>query len=144
MLQMHRQRAEIGLLAFQDDLLHRRVARRDLDRLDRVVEPLRDDRKKSRFVGVERNCEAFAGAHDVADQLGLFRTHRLEPGGFRITVQHGGHVDQIDRLVVDLTFAKLHQPFDEAAQAKTFGVNSGHSRLPGSRRGSCSTLRRQE
>ena len=32
-LQMHGQRAEIGLLAFQHHLLHRRVGGRDLDRL---------------------------------------------------------------------------------------------------------------
>ena len=38
-------------------------------------------------------------------------------------------VDQIDRLVVDVAFALLHQLLDETAQAELFGVGgvmSGH------------------
>ena len=36
-------------------------------------------------------------------------------------------VDEIDRLVVDLAFAKLHQALDEAAEAEAFGVGGGHA-----------------
>jgi len=54
MLQMHRQRAEIGRLAFQHNLLHRRVLGRNLHRLVRTSEPFGDGGEKPGFVGVER------------------------------------------------------------------------------------------
>ena len=43
-------------------------------------EPLGDRREQPRLVGIERHREALARAHHVADQLGLFRADRLEPG----------------------------------------------------------------
>jgi hypothetical protein len=123
-LQMHRQRAEIGLLALQHHLLHRGVRRRDLHRLVRTGETLRDRREQPCLVGVERKRKTLARSHDVADQLGLLRADRLEPGRARIAVQHGADLDQIDRLVVHLAFAELHQTLDVAAEAETFGVGS--------------------
>ena len=41
-----------------------------------------------------------------------------------------GDVDEVDRLVVHLAFAELHQPFDKAAQAEPFGIGGGHRRPP--------------
>ena len=76
------------------------------------------------LVGVERERQALARAHDVADQLGLLGPDRLEPGRARIAVEHRADVDQIDRLVVDLAFAKLHQALDVAAKTESFGVGS--------------------
>ena len=87
-LQMHRQRAEIGVLALQHHLLHRRVGGRDLHRLVRIGEPLGDRRQQARLVGVERQRQPLARAHDVADQFGLLRPDRLEPGRARIAVEH--------------------------------------------------------
>ena len=72
-LQMHRQRAEVGRLAFQHHLLNRRILGRNLDRLVRTGEPLGDRGKKPRRICVERQREPLAGAHDIADQLGLLR-----------------------------------------------------------------------
>src|SRR5438876_636259 len=55
---------------------------------------------------------------------GACRPDRAEPDRAGIAVQHRGHVDEVDRIVVDDAFALLHQLFDEMAQAKFFGI--GH------------------
>jgi hypothetical protein len=64
------------------------------------------------------------------------RPHRLEPGRPRIAFEHACHVHQIDRLVVDLAFAKLNQALDEAAEAESLGIDGGHQIL---QRGSART-----
>ena len=55
---------------------------------------------------------------------------RLEPGGARIAVEHRADVDQVDRLVVDLAFAELHQALDEAAETETLGIDGSHGCSP--------------
>ncbi len=41
---------------------------------------------------------------------------------------------EIDRLVVHLAFAELHQPLDEAAEAETLGIDGSHAAIPGLQR----------
>ena len=125
---MHRQRAEIGVLAFQHHLLDRRILGFDLHRLDRIREPLRQLRHQAGLIGVERQRQPLARRHHVANQLRLLRTDRLEPYRARVAFQHRGNVDEIDRLVVNVALAELHQPLDKAAQAEAFGVGGGHAR----------------
>ena len=36
-------------------------------------------------------------------------------------------VDQIDRLVVDLAFAELHQALDVAAETESLGIDGSHA-----------------
>jgi hypothetical protein len=45
-----------------------------------------------------------------------------------IAIEHRGHVDEVDRIVVHDAFAFLHELLDEAAQTEFFGVGSGHDR----------------
>ena len=78
------------------------------------------------IVGVERASEPATSPHDVADQLGLLRSHRAEPDRLGVAVEHAGDVDQVDRLVVDDALPLLHQLLDEAAQTGIFGVGRGH------------------
>src|SRR5262245_65959351 len=91
-----------------------------------MPQALAQRRRKARLVGVERRGKAAPRAHHVADQLGLLRTDRAEPDRIGIAIEHRGHVDEIDRLVVDRAFALLHELFDEMAQAKLLGVDVGY------------------
>ncbi len=59
-----------------------------------------------------------------ADELGLFRPDRAEPDRVGIAIHHRGHVDEVDRIVMDDAFALLHKLLDEMAQTKFFGI--GH------------------
>ena len=74
--------------------------------------------------------EPLARAHDVADQLGLFRPRRLEQHRARIAVEDAAHVDQIDRLVAHLAFAEIDELVDEIAQPEALGIDRRHGRLP--------------
>ena len=125
-LQMHRQRTKIGLLALQHHLLHRSVLGRDFHWLVRIREPSSDRRKQPALVGVERERQSLARSHNVADQLCFFRSDRLEPGRARVAVEHLADVDQIDRLVVDLAFTELHEALDKAAETETLGIDGRH------------------
>ena len=86
-----------------------------------------DRRQEPALVGVERERKTLSRAHDVADQFGLLWPDGLEPGRARIAVEHVADLDQIDRLVVNLAFAKLHQALDEAAETEAFGIDGGHA-----------------
>ena len=125
-LEVHRQRGQIGLVAGQHDLMHRRLRGRHLDRRQRMAQALAQHRGKASLVGVERGGQAATRSHDVADELRLLRPDRAEPDRIGIAVQHRGHVDQIDRIVVHDAFALLHQFFHEVAQAEFLGVGLGH------------------
>src|SRR5437016_3136527 len=81
-------------------------------------------RQKAGLVGIEGGGKSAPSAHHVTDQFSPFRPDRAEPDRTGIAVQHRGHVDEVDRIVVDDAFALLHQLFNEMAQAKFFGI--GH------------------
>ena len=92
----------------------------------RLSQPRLQRRQQSPLVGVERKREPPPRPHDVAGQLRLFGAGRREQDRVRIAVQHPGHVDQIDRLVVDLAFAHLDETIDEAAKPEALRVGSTH------------------
>ena len=74
--------------------------------------------------------EPLARAHDVADQLGLFGSRRLEQHRARIAVETRGDVDEIDRLVAHLALAELDELVDEIAQPEALGIDRGMGGLP--------------
>ena len=131
-LQVDRQRGQVGIVAGQHDIVHRSVRGRHLDRSDRMAQAFAQDGGKAGLVGLERGGKAAPGAHHVADELGLLRPHRAEPDRVGIAVEHRRHVDEIDRIVVDDAFALLHELLDEVAQAKFFGVDLSHT-MPSNR-----------
>jgi hypothetical protein len=122
---MHRKRAEIGVLTPENHLLHRRFARADFYRLVRLAKPLHDLGQKACLVRVEREREALARTHNIADQLRPFRTHRFEPSRARVAVEDRRYIREIDRVVMHLALAELHQALDKASQTKTGGID-GH------------------
>ena len=125
-LQMRRQRAQVRLVALEHDLLHRRLLRRHFRRRQRLRQPLLQRAEQAALVGIERKRQPPTRTHDVADKLGLLRSGGLEQRCLWIAVEHRGHIDEIDRLVVHLAFAELHQPVDEIAQPEAFGIDGRH------------------
>jgi len=128
MLQVDGKGAEIGLVAAQDHVVHRRVGGCNPGRLEEIVQSTIERRQQLTLVGLKRERKASAAAHDVAGEFRLFRTDRLEPYGARITVEDGGDIDEVDRLFVDLALAALDHVFDEAPQPETVEI-AVHFRL---------------
>lgn len=124
---MHGQHGQIGVVAGEHDLVHRSPCGRHFDRSDGMRQALAQNRRKADLIGIERGGKAPSAPHHVAYELGLLRPDRAKPDRMRVTVEHRGHVDEIDRLVMDDAFALLHQPLDEIAQAKFVGVDGGHA-----------------
>ena len=110
-LQVHRQRREVGRIALVHHMLHRRVL--DPQGLVRRLQALLHRRHQLALVAVERERQAPPRAHDVADELGLLRARRREHHRAGIAVEHARHVDEVDRLVVHLALAELNQALDE-------------------------------
>jgi len=121
---VHGQRGQVGIVAGEHDLLHRRLRGGHLDRGNRMLQALAQGGGKAGLIGIERGSKPAPSAHYIADELGLFRPDRAEPDRVGIAIQHRGHVDQVDRIVMDDAFALLHELLDEMAQTKFFGI--GH------------------
>ncbi len=123
-LQVHGQCRQIGIFAGEHDLVYRRLRGGHLDRGNRMPQALAQGGRKAGLVGIEGGGKSAPSPHHVADELGLFRSDRAEPDRTGIAIQHRGHVDQVDRIVMDDAFALLHELLDEMAQTKFFGI--GH------------------
>jgi hypothetical protein len=90
------------------------------------IEPLTERGQQAALVGIERAGKPLPRGHHVADQLGLFRTRRLEQHCARITVEDAAHIDEVDGRLVHLALAEVDQFVDEIAQAKALGIDRGH------------------
>ena len=118
-LQMHRQCREVGIIAGEHDLVHRRLRGGHLDRSSRMPESLAQHGGKAGLVGFERGGKPSPRAHHVAHELGLLRSDRAEPHRAGIAIEHRGDVDEVDRIVVDDAFALLHELLDEMRASGT-------------------------
>lgn len=121
---MHGQCGQIGIVAGEHDLVHRGLRGGHFDRGNRMPQALAQGSGKTGLIGIERGGKSAPRPHHVADKLRLFRPDCAEPDRAGIAIQHRGHVDEVDRIVVDDAFALLHQLLDEMAQAKFFSI--GH------------------
>jgi len=120
---VHGQCGQIGVVAGEHDLVHRRLRGGHFDRGNRMLQALAQGGGKAGLIGIERGSKAAPSAHHVTDELGLFRSDRAEPDRVGIAIQHRGHVDEVDRIVMDDAFALLHKLLDEMAQTKFFSVD---------------------
>ena len=81
-LEMHRQRGEVGVVAGQHDLLHRRLGAGDLDDLRLVAQPPQHFGSSSSGATPKARAMPRAAADDVADQLLPLRPDRAEQHRF--------------------------------------------------------------
>ena len=91
-----------------------------------MLEALAQRGRKAGLIGVERGGKAPPAPHHVAHELGLFRPDGAKPDRLRVAIEHRGHVDEVDGVVVDNAFTLLHELLDEMTQAKFFDVDCGH------------------
>ena len=120
---MHGQCGQIGVVAGEHDLVHRRLRGGHFDRGNRMPQAFAQGGGKAGLIGIERGSKSAPSPHHVADKLRLFWPDCAEPDRAGITIQHRGYVDEVDRIVVDDAFALLHQLLDEMAQAKFFSID---------------------
>jgi len=123
-LQVHGQRGQIGIVAGEHDLVHRRLRGRHF------VGATGCRRRWRSAAGKPGSSVSSATARRRRVPITLptssvfFRPDRAKPDRVGITIQHRGHVDEVDRIVMDDAFALLHELLDEMAQTKFFGI--GH------------------
>ena len=108
--QMHGRRGEVGLVAQQHHVLHRRPPTRHLDDLWRQAKAALDlldepGRRRAEGQGQPRT----AGRH-VADEAPSLGADLPEEHGPGIAVESGGDVREVDRPFLDLELAGLAQP----------------------------------
>ena len=130
-LDMRRQRAEVGGIAGKHDLVNGRLLRRHLDRRLRPLQPLLQRGEQAASHPCRARAPAVAATHRIADELRPLGARRGEQDGARIALEHRGHVHEIDRLVMHLAFAEVDQPLDETAEPKTFDVGRVPTRPAG-------------
>ena len=126
---MHRQRQQVGVVAGEHDLLHRRLGARDLDDLRLAAQPALDLGRELCRRDAERAGEPRAAAGDVADQLLPLRAGRAKQHGARIAFERGRDVGEIERLGVRLDLVVPRQAFDEAAQPEAVEIRGACLRL---------------
>ena len=100
---MHQQRGEVGVLAFQYHLVHRRLRGRNLERRDGSGEAPQHFLQQAALVGTEGEREAPPAAHDVADELrapGIAEPHRL-----RVALEPQSDLGEWRALLDHLDFA---------------------------------------
>jgi hypothetical protein len=123
MLQMHRQRGEIGIL------LHHFLARRvrHLDDLGLRLQAGKHLLQQPLRRGAERVREARAAAGDVAGERSALRAGPAEPHGLRVAFEHAGHIRQRHRSFDFLQLLGAER-VEEAAQAETLEIHVSGAR----------------
>ena len=124
MLKMNRQLGEIGVVAGEHDLLHRRDIARDFDRDRLLLQATLDFRQQ--LVGRDFECAREprpAGEH-VADQFLFLRPGGAEQRGLAVAVERCGDIGEIDRLIDDFDFVRA-ELVEETAQAETVQIEIG-------------------
>ncbi len=109
--EMDRERGEIGILAGEHDLLHRRLRARDLDDIGLVAQPPQQLRQQLGRRDPERARDPRAAAGDVADQLLALRADRAEQHRLGIAFEDRRDVGQLGRLAHgrELVAQALHE-----------------------------------
>ncbi len=120
-LQMHRKRREVGIVAGEDNLVRRGLGGRHLDNVGFEPQAAADFGGQLVRRDTEGARDAAAAAGDIADEFMPLRAGGAEPHRFRIVLEHGGDVGEIDRLAAALKFFG-RQVFDKAAQAEAIEV----------------------
>ena len=127
MLQVNRQRGEVGRLAGEHDLLGRRLRPRDLDDLRLDGEPAPDLAGQFAWGHPEGVRDPGAAAGDIAHQLLALRPDRAEHDGLGIVLERGRHVGEIGRRPAGLALA-FRQALDEAAQPEPLAIHRARLR----------------
>ena len=122
---MDREPGEVGVLAGEHDFLHRRLGAADLHQFLRRGEPFQHQRQEGLRRTLEAGGDARAAAGHPAHQLGALGAGIGEQHRARVPVEHGGDVDQVDRVRVHLRLAGLDEALDEGAKAEPFQIGCG-------------------
>ena len=129
-LQMHRQRAEIGVVALEHHLLHRRLLRRHRHRRMQCLEALAERRKSS------RSSVSSACASRLREPMTLPTSSAFSgPAALKCTARGlPSRTPPTSRRSVGALWTS-HSPsvgqlFDEIAQPEALGIDRGHGRLP--------------
>ena len=131
----HRQFGEIGLLALENDLLHRRLAVGQLSQRKGFAQAFHDHADQALLVGPETGGQALAAAHHIGDDLGFFGSRLAKQHGLGLAMQMGRGFGQLDRLVDDLELVQFRQILNEVAQAETVQHIAGTPGFASSSRG---------
>jgi len=122
---MERQPAEIDGIAYNDDLLRRRLAARDPYHRLTIFQPRRVFMRKATLVGdAERRGHAAAAAADGADDLEMLRPGILKQARLRRRFDHAADLGECNRLFVDLDLAESDQLLDEPAKPKSVEIDA--------------------
>src|SRR5690606_3135274 len=123
-LQMDRQRGEVGVIALEYDLMDRCHAGWDLDRVDRRAQPF-DDGGADLFLGdPERLCDAATRAHDIADEFMSVRPDILEIDGLGAAIEQLRHLAQFDAPIVNFHVTIGHELLEEAAKPEPVEIGN--------------------
>jgi hypothetical protein len=118
---------EIGVIAGEHHLLHRRLPARHLKNFRRVAQPTQHLGQKRIRLDAERAREPRAAAGDIGDELGAFRTERAKQHRLRVALEHSRHVGEVGRPVDGVEF--LAEAFHEAAQPEAIELGRLLGRL---------------
>ena len=119
---MNRQFRQVDIIARQDNLMHRRLARFELD------DVLRGCQAAVHFGQQIARCDAEGLRHTpttashAANQLGLFGPGLPEQNGFFIAVHPGRNIRKVDLLFDDLYLTVSDHFFDKSAQSELIQI----------------------
>ena len=121
-LEMHRQRGQVGIIG-EHDLLHRRLGTRYFDDLGLVAQAPLHFRQKLVGRDAERERDARPAAGHAADELLPFGAGGAEPHRLRVAFEHGRDIGEVDRRVPRFKLAGLRQAREESAQPEPLEIH---------------------
>ena len=120
---MDRKRGEIGVIAGEDDLLHRRLDAGDIAHVGLAAQPPQQFGQELVRLDPEGARDPGPATGDVADEFLALGADRAEQHRFGIAFEDGRDIGEVGRSAHGLEV--IAQRFDETAQAEAVDIGQG-------------------